>query len=84
MWVPSGLRFSLRTVLRREYNGVFGVTLAFFALEAVRNIGVDHTSWHTWIATDTSWVALFIGGLAILLVLRTLKRHTRLLHVKGR
>ncbi len=84
LWQPSPMSFSLRTVLRREYNGFFGMTAAFFALEAVRSLTVKHASWQSWIATDPCWSVLLIIGLTILLVLRTLKRHTRLLHVKGR
>lgn len=84
LWQPSDLHFSLRTVLRREYNGVFGMTVMFFALEAVRNVLVEHTPWDVWITSDRIWISLLTGGVLTLLVLRTLKRHTHLLHVKGR
>lgn len=84
LWRPSNLPFSLRTVFRREYNGVFGVGLGYFVLEATLNVLKDHQTLHTWLTHDTTWSALLLVGVLVLLVLRTLKRHTRQLHVKGR
>lgn len=56
----------------------------FFALEAVRNLLVEHKSWHVWTTSDRIWIALLACGVLTGLVLRTRKRHTHLLHVKGR
>lgn len=83
-WRERELPFSVRTVLRREYNGVFGVTLGFFALEATRGVLKFHQSFSVWMATNPAWLGLLLAGLVVLLVLRTLKRHTRHLHVHGR
>jgi protein-S-isoprenylcysteine O-methyltransferase Ste14 len=83
-WRPTGMRFSVRTVMRREYNGLFGVSLAYFTLEAVRDLGVAHESLHAWLLDDDLWPILLLAGVAVLLLLRTLKRHTRHLHVSGR
>lgn len=83
-WRPTGLRFSVRTVLRREYNGLFGVALAYFLLEGVRDLGVAHESLRAWLVDDDLWPILLVAGAVLMLLLRTLKRHTRQLHVSGR
>jgi protein-S-isoprenylcysteine O-methyltransferase Ste14 len=84
LWQPADLRFSLRTVLRREYNGVLHVALAYFLLEAVYDLDAGHQTLSRWLVHDPLWVGLLLAGLAVHLSLRTLKRHTRQLHVGGR
>lgn len=76
---PPVLPFSLRTVLRREYPGFFGLAFSFALLASARSFlsagRVDPgTFW---------WVFLGVGAV-LYLVLRTLKRKTRLLNVSGR
>ena len=83
-WQPSGLPYSIRTVLRREYNGFFGVSLAFFLLEAVRDVGLAHEPVKAWLADESVWTILLALGLIVFAVLRSLKRRTRQLHVHGR
>lgn len=73
-WEPSGRPFSVRRVLRREYSPLFSVISAFTAMELLCD----------WAATgrprfDSLWLAIFLGGGAVCLVLRTLKKKTRLL-----
>ncbi|GAC1656061.1 MAG: lipid A Kdo2 1-phosphate O-methyltransferase [Gemmatimonadaceae bacterium] len=78
-WRRPPLPFSMRTVLRREYSGLFAVTLLFAALDAASG----------WVATgrialDFPATVIVLSGLACYLVLLTLKRRTQLLHVAGR
>lgn len=78
-WRAPALPFCLRTVLRREYSGLFGMIAAFAVVDG---------SWE-WLAgvhrgLDELWVVLFAAGLLAYVVLRTLKRKTRVLHVSGR
>ena len=40
-WRPPAERFSLRTVLRREYNGLLTIILAYVGLEAVADLVVE-------------------------------------------
>lgn len=84
LWRAPALDFSLRTVLRREYNGVLGTALAFVALEAVRDVAVEHESLRLWLREDWFWFDGLLAALVAFLILRTLKRHTRWLHVDGR
>ncbi len=83
-WRGSDAGFSLRTVLKREYNGVLAVLAAFFAIDILTDLAVRREPVAEWLADDRSWVLLFAFGLCFFLVLRTLKKSTRALHVKGR
>jgi protein-S-isoprenylcysteine O-methyltransferase Ste14 len=76
---PAALPFSPRTVLRREYPGLFGLAIAFVLLAALRRFfqAGDLRLAAGW------WVLLGTAGLAYA-VLRTLKRRTHHLEVPGR
>ena len=78
-WVTPKLPFSFRNVLRREYSGFFGLITTFMVLEVLSDY--EATGRLQW---DPVWAAIFGTSLVIYLALRTLKRQTRLLHVKGR
>lgn len=83
-WRGNRLGFSARTVLRREYNGVFGVALAFCLLSMARALAVDRWSFEQWAMQERLWWWLLLVAALAFVTLRTLKRHTRLLHVRGR
>lgn len=78
-WIAPELAFSLRNVLRREYNGFFAVFVAMFLLDVARNAARSGR-----LAADQRWLILLGLSMAVWLVLRSLKRYTRLLRVKGR
>lgn len=77
-WRRPELPFSWRTVLSREYTGLFVVCCVFFLLD----LGGD------WVVEGTyrldGWSALLAFGTVLYLTLRTLKRRTTLLDVDGR
>jgi hypothetical protein len=73
------LPFSLRTVLRREYPGLFAICACFFAMEAYQRV-VIQGQWRP----NPLWTGIFLAGLVLFLTLRTLKRKTTLLAVEGR
>ncbi len=83
-WQPPRLPICGRTILRREYNGVLGVALAFFLLEATRDLLIDGQPLAEWLRDDGMWLWLLAFGTAAFTVLRTIKRSTRWLHVAGR
>jgi protein-S-isoprenylcysteine O-methyltransferase Ste14 len=76
---PPELRFSLKNVLRREYNGFFAVVVSMFVLELASD----------WVVTgrlelDPFW-AVFAGfGLVAWIVLRFIRKYTRWFEVSGR
>lgn len=79
LWRHPDLPFSLRNVLRREYNNVFSVLLAMFLLDAASESAAQGR-----FALGPWWVVALAVGFVAWLVLRTLKRHTELLRVAGR
>ncbi len=83
-WQAPDLRFSPRTVLRREYNGFYAIVCAFVALELVSDIFYEHLTLAAWVAEDSFWVALFAAGTAVFFTIRMLKKRTSLLRVEGR
>ena len=79
LWRPPQLAFSLRNVLRREYNNLFSVVLAMFLLDSASESAAQGR------LALGHWWALALGvGFVAWLILRTLKRHTQVLRVAGR
>jgi len=75
----SDLPFSIRNVLRREYNGVFAVVVAMFSLEVVRVWSPERG-----VAVGPSWIWIVGVTLVFWVVSRSVKRHTTWLDVAGR
>jgi len=78
-WKPAALPFCARAVLRREYSGLFGVLVALAAVDSLGDGRADGRS-----GPDELWMYLCGAGLILYVVLRILKRRTRLLAVAGR
>jgi len=79
-WRRPALPFSFRNVLRREYAGLMVVVLGHTVIELFERLTMDHhLVW--W---EPLWMVFSLGGVAIYLVLRTLKKRTTLLDVPGR
>jgi protein-S-isoprenylcysteine O-methyltransferase Ste14 len=83
-WVPPALPFSLRTVLRREYQGLLGMVTAFFVTEIITDLVFEHEAFSEWVIEDAAWPALFALTLVFCLSVRYLKKHTDVLKVAGR
>jgi protein-S-isoprenylcysteine O-methyltransferase Ste14 len=78
-WRAPALKFSLRSVLKREYSGMLGVILTFVALAISEHIVVEGR-----VALEPAWQAICLAGLVLYVVLRTVRHQTRLLEVEGR
>ncbi len=78
-WQPASLPFSLRNVLKREYNGTFAIFLVLALLNTVMNWRL-----HGSLQLSALWTPLLIGAALVWLILRCLKRYTRVLGVAGR
>lgn len=73
------LPFSWKKVLRREYNGFFALIISMFILETYSEFIVNgHFSW------NPLWLSILALGFLTWLILRTLKKKTKLLIEKGR
>lgn len=79
LWRRSSLGFSVRNVLRREYNNFFTIVIALFALECVGDYVADGH-----LEIDPAWAVFLVFGFAVWIVLRTVKRKTNWLRVSGR
>lgn len=84
LWRSPAMPFSLKTVLRREYNGFMAVCAAFFFTEMILDVFIEHEAFIYWLAEDWPWTCMFIFGLLVFLTLRSLKKYTGILHVEGR
>lgn len=73
------LPFSLRNVLRREYNGFVAVIVALFSLEVAGDLISDNK-----FEIDLMWYVLLGISFIIWITLRILKKYTALLNVEGR
>jgi protein-S-isoprenylcysteine O-methyltransferase Ste14 len=78
-WVPSGLEFSMRNVLKREYNGVFATVVSFVLINILAHFFADQRFY-----VDQLWQIIFVLGAVLFLVLRTLKKNTKILDIAGR
>jgi hypothetical protein len=78
-WTPPDLPFCWRTVLRREYSGVFLITTVFPLLDLIGDTSAEGR-----VRADWWWCDMFVLGLLLYCILLTLKKHTKLLHVNGR
>ncbi|MBN2829801.1 MAG: lipid A phosphate methyltransferase, partial [Candidatus Cloacimonetes bacterium] len=78
-WQATELSFSMRTVLRREYSGLFAMVLS---LAIVSHLTYFARSGQ--FVLQTNWLIAIGSAGVIYITLRTLKRKTRLLHEAGR
>ena len=78
-WVPSPATFSLKNVLKREYNGFFATVFSFSALNAISYLMTEHR-----FNMDTIWQIILLAGTGIFLALRFLRKSTKFLDEPGR
>lgn len=78
-WVPSSLDFGFRNVLKREYNGLFAAVTSFVLLNVIAHLFVDGR-----FVIDALWQAVFAVNAVAFVVLRTLKKKTKILDTEGR
>jgi protein-S-isoprenylcysteine O-methyltransferase Ste14 len=78
-WTPPDLPFSLRTAIRREYLTFTLITLVFFVLAAAENVCAQRKP-----ILDSFWLSAGILAAAVFVVVRVLRKRSRLLSHKGR
>jgi len=78
-FIPPKLPFSLRNVLKREYNGFLNIFLIFTILDLFRNYFLSERIYFT-----DMWIYLFAFALVIWIVIRAIHKLTRWLEVEGR
>ena len=78
-YIPSKLPFSIRNVLKREYNSFVNIFVIFILLDLFRNYFLSERIYFTRI-----WIWLFAGAVVIWLIIRAIHKFTRWLEVEGR
>ena len=79
LWRSADLSFSLKTVLKREYNGLLAVAITFALFNVIAHYFYDQT-----LRLDCFWLVTLIVSAILFLTLRTLKKTTKVLEVEGR
>lgn len=79
----AGVEFSIKNVLKREYNGFFALFLSFGLINGMKNYR-DFRLWELEYILDPIWRWSVPAAFLVFLVLRTLKKKTRVLNVEGR
>lgn len=83
-WRKPAMAFSWRTVFRREYNGIYLITVLFLVIEFLQDVVYEGQSIGDWLRGEYGWAVLFGVGTLVFFTLRTLKKHTNVLAVDGR
>lgn len=79
LWKPSDLSFSIPTMISKEYTGLFGIGIAFAAMDQFESYVNTRT-----FSLEPTWIGIGAGSLVIYLVARFMKKRTELLRVPGR
>jgi protein-S-isoprenylcysteine O-methyltransferase Ste14 len=78
-FIPAKLSFSVRNVLKREYNSFINIFVIFTLLDLFRNYFLSERIYLTWM-----WVWISASAFVIWLVVRTIHKRTQWLEVEGR
>jgi protein-S-isoprenylcysteine O-methyltransferase Ste14 len=82
-WESAGWNFSMKNVLKREYNGFFAIFISFALLDAMKNyVHYGFSSWKDLVSPF--WQIALVISFVIFITLRTMKKHTKMLDVTGR
>ena len=87
-WKSPEVGFSLRNVLKREYNGFFAMFLSFAWVDGLHGFRASHMDGAFFSSPacifQDFWAYALALAFAIFIVLRTLKKATKVLDVEGR
>ncbi len=78
-YIPPGLPFSVKNVLKREYNSFVNIFVIFTLLDLFRNYFLSERIYLT-----AMWIYMLAAAVAIWLVVRIIEKRTHWLDVKGR
>jgi protein-S-isoprenylcysteine O-methyltransferase Ste14 len=84
LWKQPGLVFSIKTVLKREYSGFFALFACYFVFELITDVVFETEPFTAWLHRDWIWPVLLLVGAAGFVVLRTMKKFTKVLRTDGR
>ncbi len=82
-WSSANMSFSIKNVLKREYNGFFAIFVSFTLLNMLKNY-IQYETFTLQFLINDWWIYLTIIAFIIFITLRTLKKKTKVLNVEGR
>jgi protein-S-isoprenylcysteine O-methyltransferase Ste14 len=74
LWQAPEMQFSFKSALKREYASFFAMIAIFTSLKVLSSLWVDKA-----FSLDPMWAFIFLGSLSFYLMVRFLKKKTRLL-----
>lgn len=81
LWKNPTLSFSWRTVLRKEYPGLLGVSTIFIIMHFVFDVIADRETLNEWFSHDYPAIIAYVIIASLCLVLRFLKKNTSVLKI---
>jgi protein-S-isoprenylcysteine O-methyltransferase Ste14 len=78
-FIPPELPFSIRNVMKREYNSFVNIFVIFILLDVFRNYFLSERIYFTEI-----WLWLFAGAAVLWAIIRAIHKYTKWLEVEGR
>jgi hypothetical protein len=78
-YIKPSLHFSVRNVLKREYNSFVNIFMIFTVLDLFRNFFLAKRIYVT-----KMWIFLFVAAFGIWIIIRTIHKWTGWLEVEGR
>lgn len=78
-YIRPKLPFSVRNVLKREYNSFVNIFVIFTLLDIFRNYFLSERIYLT-----NMWIYLFVSAFVVWIVVRTIHKRTQWLEVEGR
>lgn len=83
-FVRPALPFSWRTALVREFHTFFLISAAFAIVETLEGVVLEGRDFSEWVVSEPLWPFVFLLSGAVYIFVRTIKRRTNWLKVKGR
>jgi protein-S-isoprenylcysteine O-methyltransferase Ste14 len=83
-FVPPVLPFSWRAALVREFHTFFLISAAFAVVEMLEAMVLEGEDFAEWVVGEPIWPFVFLLSGAIYLIVRTIKKRTNWLKVRGR
>jgi protein-S-isoprenylcysteine O-methyltransferase Ste14 len=79
LWRKPDLSFSLRTVIKREYQSLYGLIVTLFTIELILECYLNHA-----LFIQMMWAGILLVTTFLYLIVRILHLRTSLLNVNGR
>lgn len=83
-FVHPALAFSWRSALLREFHTLFLISAAFAVVEMLEAMVLEGHDFSEWVINEPIWPFVFVLSGSVYLIVRTIKRRTNWLKVKGR